>query len=126
VGAVVSADDGAVLLIRRGRAPGRGRWSLPGGRVEPGEDERAAVVREVREETGLRVRPERLLGRVRLPGPPGVVFEVADYTCRLESPPADARAGDDAEAVAWVRPEDIDALALTDGLAGHLRAWGVL
>jgi 8-oxo-dGTP diphosphatase len=122
----VTAPDGTIALIRRGRAPGRGRWSLPGGRVEPGEDEHAAVIREVAEETGLRVHPERLLGRVRLPGPPGVVYEVADFVCRLDGDPAAARAGDDADAVAWVAPAEIGALALTDGLLGHLRAWGVL
>ena len=52
VGAI-AIRDGALLLIRRGHAPSRGRWSLPGGRVEPGETAEQALVREVAEETGL-------------------------------------------------------------------------
>jgi len=94
--------------------------------VEHGEDERGAVVREMLEETGLLVRPERLLGRVLLPGLPGQVLAVADYACRLVGDPGAARAGDDAAAVAWVAPGDVESLDLTDGLAGHLREWGVL
>src|SRR2546430_16924216 len=54
-GAVVKDQAGRLLLVRRGREPGRGRWSLPGGRVEPGETAAEAAVREVREETGLDV-----------------------------------------------------------------------
>ena len=44
-------DD--VLLIRRGKAPRAGEWSLPGGRIEPGESEREAALRELAEETGV-------------------------------------------------------------------------
>lgn len=59
VGAVIidAAGDGArVLLARRGRAPSRGEWSIPGGLVKVGETLEQALVREVREETGLNVR----------------------------------------------------------------------
>lgn len=57
--AAVIFEDGRVLLQRR---DDNGRWGLPGGGVEPGESVRAALVREVREETGLEVEPLRLIG----------------------------------------------------------------
>ena len=60
-GAVVIAEE-RVLLIRRGTPPLAGEWSLPGGRLELGESVEQAVVREVREETGLDVAPLQLLG----------------------------------------------------------------
>jgi len=58
VAAVIFADD-RVLLQRRDDT---GRWGLPGGAVEPGESVRQALLREVREETGLEVEPVRLIG----------------------------------------------------------------
>lgn len=58
VGAIVFRGD-AVLLVRRGREPNRGRWSLPGGSLESGETVEAAAVREVREETGVVARALR-------------------------------------------------------------------
>jgi ADP-ribose pyrophosphatase YjhB (NUDIX family) len=57
--AAVIFEDGRVLLQRRDDT---GRWGLPGGGVEPGESVRQAVIREVREETGLLVEPIRLIG----------------------------------------------------------------
>ncbi|MBA2426220.1 MAG: NUDIX domain-containing protein [Actinobacteria bacterium] len=61
VGAVV-VRDGALLMVQRAHEPGRGLWSVPGGRVEHGEHLSAAVAREVREETGLEVEVGDLLG----------------------------------------------------------------
>ena len=66
VGAVVTDGRGWLLLIKRGHEPGAGLWSLPGGRIEPGETDAEALVREMREETGLTVEPGRLIGQVRL------------------------------------------------------------
>ena len=62
MGAVVGDGQGRLLLIRRGHPPGEGLWSLPGGRVETGESDAAAVARELREETGLSVEIGELIG----------------------------------------------------------------
>lgn len=61
VGAVIWRGDD-VLLIRRARAPFEGQWSIPGGKVEYGETLEDAVVREVREETGVEITLTGLIG----------------------------------------------------------------
>ncbi len=137
VGAVVHDRAGRLLLIRRGREPGSGLWSLPGGRVEPRESDQQAVVREVAEETGLRVSARGLVGRVRRHAPDGSVYEIADYRCELDgSGPSVAAAGDganvvaaagdDADEVAWVTAADYAALPVVPGLTEALTAWNVL
>jgi len=65
VGGLAYDDAGRLLLVQRANEPGRGLWSVPGGRVEPGEDDAAALVREMLEETGLQVTPDALVGRVQ-------------------------------------------------------------
>jgi ADP-ribose pyrophosphatase YjhB (NUDIX family) len=125
VGAVVHDERGRLLLIRRGHAPSAGLWSVPGGRVEPGESETAAVVREVAEETGLRVRPERVLGRVRIDGD-GVVFTVTDWVCALLEPAQRPVAGDDATDVGFVDAAGLGALDMAPGVVAALSGWGVL
>ncbi len=119
VGAVVHDPQGRLLLVQRAHEPGTGRWSLPGGRVEPGETEQDAVVREVAEETGLQVRATRLIGRVRR-GP----YLIADYACELLG--GIPRAGDDASDVRWADAQAFAALPLVDGLTDALTGWGVL
>lgn len=114
-----------MLLIRRGQAPGLGLWSLPGGRVEPGESDHQAVIREVAEETGLRVRTGRLLGRVRVPAPNAAIFDIADYVCQLAGP-AEPIAGSDADDARWVNAADYAELSVVAGLTGVLSEWDVL
>jgi 8-oxo-dGTP diphosphatase len=125
VGAVVRDTGGRLLLIRRGQEPSRGLWSLPGGRVEPGETVAAAVVREVREETGLAVRAGEPVGRVLIPAG-AVDYDVVDVACALVDPAAVPVAGDDAEAVTFADAADLDRLPCTPDLVETLRGWGVL
>ncbi|MCP2259588.1 ADP-ribose pyrophosphatase YjhB, NUDIX family [Streptoalloteichus tenebrarius] len=127
VGAIVHDADGRLLLVQRGNDPGRGRWSVPGGRVEPGESDAAAVAREVEEETGLSVRVGPSVGVVRRPAPTGT-YLIVDYAAEVSG--GTLRAGDDALAVRWVDDVIFDALdrsgMLTEGLAAALREWGQL
>ena len=125
VGAVVHDAAGRLLLIQRGHAPSAGTWSVPGGRMEPGETEAAAVVREVAEETGLRVRPDRVLGAVRIAGD-GVVFTVTDWACTLLDLDRRPVAGDDAADVVFADAAGIAALDMAPGVVAALSGWGVL
>ncbi len=124
VGAIVHDADGRLLVIRRGRPPGAGMWSLPGGRVEPGESDEAAVVRELAEETGLVVVPGRLVGAVDRPGLNGATYDIRDYAAVVTG--GTLRAGDDAAEARWVDAAELRRLPTTDGLLDALSGWGVL
>ena len=124
VGAIITDADGRLLLIRRGQQPEAGRWSLPGGRVRPGESDADAVIREVSEETGLVVVPGRLAGSVERPGPAGSVYDIYDYAATVSG--GRLAAGDDAADARWIGRAELAGLALTTGLAEALTAWGVL
>lgn len=123
VGAI-AVRNGSLLLVQRGRPPAVGRWSVPGGRVEPGETDADAVAREVAEETGLLVDVGPLVGEVVRPGVGDVVYRIRDYVVEVvggvEQP------GDDADEVAWVPLEQLADRDLTDGLLDALRGWSVL
>ena len=124
VGAVIKDDQGRLLLIKRGHEPGAGLWSLPGGRIEPGETDAEALVREMREETGLDVQAGPLLGSVRRPAPGGNVLDIRDYGATITG--GTLRAGDDAAEARWVAPGDLAGLPITEGLVEALTDWGVL
>ena len=128
VGAVVRDPDGRLLLVQRANEPGRGLWSIPGGRVEPGEAAQDAVVREVAEETGLPVVVSGLAGVVERPAPDGSVYVIEDYVARLApgAEPASLRAADDALDAAWVPVEELDRLPCVEGLLPALVAWRCL
>lgn len=119
VGGITFDGAGRLLLIQRGHDPGCGKWSLPGGRVESGETDQAAVVRELREETGLDVLPGELAGMV-VRGR----YEIYDYLCEVRG--GRLRPGDDAADARWVDAAAFDQLDLTEGLSEILLAWGHL
>ena len=92
---------GRLLLVRRGRPPFRGRWALPGGFVEPEETVEAAVVRELREETGLEARPRGIVGVYSGPDrdPRGPTASVAFW---MQGRARQPKGGDDAAEARWV------------------------
>ena len=112
VGAIVFDEAGRVLLVQRGRPPGEGLWSLPGGRVEPDENVMAAVAREVVEETGLVVEVGPLAEVIERVGE-GYHYVIHDHVARVIG--GELRAGDDARDVRFV--DDVAGLACTEGLA---------
>jgi ADP-ribose pyrophosphatase YjhB (NUDIX family) len=124
VGAVIKDAEGRLLLVRRGHEPGKGLWSIPGGKIEEGESDEDAVAREVLEETGLVVAVGRLVGSVRRPaGTAGIEFDIRDYAASVTS--GRLIPGDDADAAAWAGPAELRTIPLTGGLLEALRSWGV-
>jgi mutator protein MutT len=113
VGAVV-IHEGRVLLVRRGKEPLRGRWVVPGGTVELGETLEEAVVREVEEETGLKVRPIEpalVFDRIQRDGANvSYHYVIIDYLCEYVS--GTPRAGSDADEVALASVSELPAYDL--------------
>lgn len=127
VGAIIHDASGRLLVVKRGRPPSMGLWSIPGGRVERDESQHDAVRREVREETGLDVQVGEAVGSVVLASAlPGDRYLVTDYLATLSAgPPLDPVAGDDAQDVRWVTRPQFLALDVSPGLAPALHGWGV-
>ncbi|MER6591308.1 NUDIX domain-containing protein [Micromonospora purpureochromogenes] len=110
VSGVVRDDAGRVLLARRGD---NGRWSVPAGIVDPGEQPADAVVREVFEETGMRVRVERVGGVATHPVvyPNGDVCEYLNVWFRCAPVGGEPHAdGDESTEVGWFAPDDLPEL----------------
>ena len=124
VGVVIKDEHGRLLLIRRGHERDAGLWSLPGGRIEPGETDAEALVREMREETGLAVEAGRLLGSVWRPTGDGNVEDIRDYAATVIG--GTLNQGDNAADARWVDADDFGNLPVTEGLTEILTSWGVL
>jgi 8-oxo-dGTP diphosphatase len=106
---VVCLKGGAVLLIRRGRPPRQGEWSLPGGRIEPGERAIDAARRELREETGVEAEIVGLVDVVDGLFPEaGLHYVLIDYAARWVS--GEPAAGDDAIDARFVPLGEVEAM----------------
>ena len=117
VGATIFEGE-RVLLVQRGREPSLGKWSLPGGLVKLGESLEEAVRREVREETGLQVRPVDLvacLARVLRDEEQRIAYHyvLLDFLCEVVS--GSLRAGSDVTACTFVSLDGLSSLDLTRG-----------
>jgi ADP-ribose pyrophosphatase YjhB (NUDIX family) len=113
VAAIVYDPTGRVLLVERGKPPGEGLWSVPGGRLEGSETLAQGVAREVREETGLIVEVGALacvLERIT----DNHHYVILDYVARTIG--GELAAGADARAAKWVDEGELQKLPLTDGL----------
>ncbi|MBV1705052.1 MAG: NUDIX hydrolase [Hyphomicrobiales bacterium] len=116
--------DGKALVARRGRPPGEGLWSLPGGAVEIGEGLREAAARETLEETGVEAAPVAFVDHVEVVErqPDGAVrrhFVVASFVGRWRA--GEARPGPEASEIAWIDPLRGPPGPSTLGLAAILR-----
>jgi 8-oxo-dGTP diphosphatase len=112
---IVVLRGAEVLLVRRGKPPGKGAWSLPGGRQELGETAEACARRELLEETGIIVGPLTLIAHVDSihrdsSGRIEFHYTILDFGGRYES--GEAIPGDDVSELAWVRETDFDAYKL--------------
>jgi 8-oxo-dGTP diphosphatase len=124
VGALVYDEERRLLVVKRAHEPSRGLWSIPGGRVEPGEDDPAAVAREVVEETGLTVEVGDLVGEVERPGPRGRLYVIRDYEATAVG--GTLTAGDDASDARYVTRSEFLALSTTTLLVSTLEQWNAL
>ena len=123
VGAVV-VDAGRVLLVRRGKPPLAGKWSLPGGLLELGETTAEAVVREVAEECGLTIRVGEVAGildRVVRDAEGRIRYHwvLVDYVAFVVS--GTLCAASDADEAQWVEVDEVERLDTTDGLLDMIR-----
>jgi 8-oxo-dGTP diphosphatase len=110
VDCVIVDRKGRVLLIKRGNAPFKGQYALPGGFVDLDETVEGACLREVLEETQVTIRRPKLVGIYSEPGrdPRGPTVSIA-FATRVTT--GKAIAGDDAASVAWVADWKSHALA---------------
>ena len=115
VSAAIFRDD-KILLVRRARSPGKGTYSLPGGRVEFGETLHAALHREVAEETSLKIEIVDLAAwrEVVPPAGGGGHYVILSFAARWQA--GDVVLNEELDDHQWLTPDALGELRITDGL----------
>ena len=116
--------ENALLMVKRAHDPGKGLWSLPGGRVEQGESLADAVRREVAEETGIEVDVGELAGIFELPDTEPH-YVILDFHARVANQ-VGLSPGSDAREVRWVPLDEVATLECTPRFVETLTVWRVL
>jgi 8-oxo-dGTP diphosphatase len=121
---VVIVKDGKIVLIKRGNDPGKGKWSIPGGIVELGENIQQTVIREAKEETCLDVANPLLVDVVENVEVDGVAkvkyhYVIVDYLVHVVG--GQVAAGSDAEELRWVPFDEVENFALTSSFRHFFR-----
>ena len=106
---------GKVLLIKRGKPPGKGLWSLPGGKIELGEAAEAAAARELFEETQVTAKLIEAIGPFEVRRDEVIIYSITCFAGRYVS--GEAVAGSDAADVAWVYPQALGGFELAPNIA---------
>ena len=125
---VLVRKQGQVLLVKRGRPPLAGLWSLPGGRVEFGERLEAAAIREIREETGIAVADLVRIDMAEIIGQNAAAsvethFVLIVFAGRYVD--GDIAAGDDAAEARWVGRSELAGLDMTEDTRRVIEAHGI-
>jgi 8-oxo-dGTP diphosphatase len=107
--------DGKVLLIQRGKQPGKGLWSLPGGKIEIGETAESAAARELFEETQVVAKLVQAMGPFEVWRDGILIYSITCFAGLFSS--GEAMAGSDAAEVAWVYPQALEGLELAPNIA---------
>jgi 8-oxo-dGTP diphosphatase len=116
VGAII-LDDDQILLEKRKNSPGKGKWTVPGGLVDLGETAEQAVIREVKEETGLEVYDPRLVDVVNyisLGEKGGVMYHYVIIDYLVTSKGGKPKASSDADDLKWVPFNEVEEYDLTE------------
>ena len=110
---------GSVVLLRNERD----EWELPGGKLEPSEDPRGCLVREIAEELSLEVSASRMLDSWVYAITPEVRVLILSYGCRELAPEREARLSHEHKQLRWFALGEVDTLRMPEGYKASIRSW---
>lgn len=106
-GAIIENENGKILLVRRAIDPGKGMWDIPGGFLELGETVEEAMIRELKEETGIETEFKYFTSTIDLYEFQGIVYPLSCVIFHGKIKDQNFRAGDDASEIKFFKPQDL-------------------